>query len=344
MDIDIIRKIVDHANDYGIRVQDFERLVDAFDSADEVVPNVTLKVGDAHATYDVIYADNVRTSTLLLHHVPGGKLFIVAPRVSTRTAERLRDLGMNFLDANGNAYVRFDSVLIDVRGRTGEIDSSKYALTPTGTNLFSTKRAQVMFALISWPDLVNAVLKDLAAVSGVSIGAAQTTLQLMEQASFIVATGTKRTDRRLQQVDAMIDAWVAAYPTGLGAPARTKLAEGELSRTALETSSDAVDLSGEAAARWIRQPETFTIYTENGTLPREAAMAGRWTTRTNEPNIFVRKRFWTDPAEALGEARISGLRIAPPLLVYADLMASGDSRQREAAAQYRSEHARLRAN
>lgn len=346
VDIDIIRKIVDHARDYGIRVQNIDRLSSEFDNTDDVFPNVTVNVGDAHATYDVVYADNPRASTLPLHTTSGRNLFIVAPRVSARSAERLRNLGANFLDANGNAYVRFGSVLIDVRGRTGEIDSSKYALTPTGTNLFSTKRAQVMFALISWPDLVNAVLKDVAAVSGVSIGAAQSTLQLMEQASFIVSLGTKRTDRRLQQVDALIDAWVTAYPTGLGAPGRTKRVEGDFSRATLEAGSDVIDLSGEAAAPWIRQPETFMIYTRGGTLPREAALAGRWTTRTNEPNIFVRNRFWTDPMVAFGGAQSqpSGLRIAPPLLVYADLMASGDSRQREAADSYRTEHARLRAN
>lgn len=346
MDIDIIQKIIEHARDYGIRIQDLDRLINEFDRTAGNFPNVRLQVGDAEAAYDVVYAENMRTSPLPLHVAPGRGLFIVTPRVSSRTAERLRDLGANFLDANGNAYVRFDNVLIDVRGRSGEVDSSKYALTPTGTNLFSTKRTQVMFALISWPDLVNAVLKDLAAVSGVSIGAAQSTLQLMEQAAFIVATGTRRADRRLQHVDAMIDAWVAAYPTGLGAPARTKLLHGEFSRTTLESSSDAIDLSGEAAAQWIRRPETLTIYTRNGGVPREAAQAGRWTTSTNEPNIFVRKRFWTDPAEALegAETRTPGIHIAPPLLVYADLMASGESRQREAAAQYRSEHARLRAN
>lgn len=347
MDNDIIDRIIDHAREYGVRVDEIATNDDET-ATGTTVARVKLSVGRNHATFDAIYDEALSPSTLALRlrSLPGTRTLMLAPRVSSRTAARLRDWGANFLDANGNAYLRFGDVVIDVRGRTGEIDASRYSLTPSGTNLFSAKRAQVIFSLISWPQLVNQVLKDLAAVAEVSIGAAQSTLGMLERAGFIVMIDSGRRGRRLHNVDALIDAWVAAYPAGLGSRERALAFRGDLDVAGLEASADRIDLSGEAAAPWIRQPETLTIYTRDRSVPKDAAMAGRWTTRTSEPNIFVRNRFWTPPSEVADNHLPAhrGLRIAPPLIVYADLLASGEPRQRETAQKYRSEHARLRAD
>jgi len=100
---------------------------------------------------------------------------------------------------------------------------------------------------------------------------------------------------------------------------------------------DDVDLlvSGEAAVSKYIRPETMTIYA--GEFTGKVASLNRWRS-DREPNIFVRTRFWCDPYEepALGE-----VRVAPSVLIYADLRASGDSRQAEAARLLRENDDRL---
>lgn len=270
----------------------------------------------------------------------GPPLLVMGARVTPRNADGFRALGINYLDANGNAYFKFGNVLVDVRGRTGDPLATQYKDKAATSNLFSPKRAQVIFALISWPDILNTKLREIAHTAGVSVGFAQRTLVDMETANYIDAVAAQRDGRRLNNVDALIDGWVASFPAALGSPTKTRSFQGSFDPNALTGEGAEVYISGEGAAGWIRHSETWTLYCND--IPREAAAAGRWTARSIEPNIFIRPVFWNEPVHQANDVN-KRVRVAPPLLVYADLIASGESRQREAAEQYRSEHVELRA-
>lgn len=298
--------------------------------------------GSQNQTYLALLSPHMRMpDSYLSNSWPGTPLLVLGAKVTPRNADKLRQMGVNYLDANGNAYFKFGDVLVDVRGRTGDPIANFHQDKPATSNLFSPKRAQVIFALISWPDLINAKLSDLARSADVSVGFAQKTLTDLEAANYIQTVGSGRQGRRLNNIDALIDGWVAAFPGGLGSPENTRAFRGDFDLSYLSEDGPEVYVSGEAVAGWIQRHATWTLYSD--TIPREAASAGRWTARSSDPNIFVRPRFWNEPADHPG--LFSGqIRNAPPLLVYADLMASGESRQREAAQHYRSENARLRAN
>ena len=268
----------------------------------------------------------------------GPPLLVLGAKITPRNADRLRELGINYIDANGNAYFNFGNVLVDVRGRSGDPLATQYQDKPTMSNLFSPKRAQVIFALISWPDVVNAKLREIAHVAGVSVGFAQRTLADLEVANYITTVASGRGGRRLNDLDALIDGWVASFRATLGSPEKTRRFRGDFDPDVLSDDGADIYISGEAAAGWISRNETWTLYCNE--IPREAAAAGRWAARSSEPNIFVRPIFWNEPSGLDVRPR---LRTAPPLLVYADLITSGDSRQREAAEHIRSEHADLRA-
>lgn len=267
----------------------------------------------------------------------GTPLLVLGARITPRNADHLRELGINFIDINGNAYFSFGNVLVDVRGRSGDRLASQYQARATVSNLFTPKRAQIIFALISWPEIVNAPLREIARVAGVSVGFAQRTVAALEAAGYIRAIAGGREGRRLNDIDSLIDGWVASFRAAFGSPERTRAFRGQFDREALSEEGAPVYVSGEAAADWIARNSTWTLYSDE--IPREAAAAGRWVARASDSNIFVRPVFWNEPEASQGPR----LRTAPPLLVYADLMTSGDSRQREAAGHLRSEHADLRA-
>ncbi|GAB2833028.1 type IV toxin-antitoxin system AbiEi family antitoxin [Microbacterium insulae] len=256
---------------------------------------------------------------------------VMGTRINERSADMFRRHGVNFLDEAGNAYVDFEGVHIDVRGRRNESKpAAKEFSGIRSTNLFSTKRSQVIFALMTWPDLLSAPLRSLAHTAGVSLGQAQETLTLLQEANFVSDT----VDRKLYRGKELFDQWTAAYPTGLGAPSRVRGFSGEVQQLDTDGESSLV-VSGEAAVPNQLRPQTLTVYVDR-LSPRMIA-ANRWRT-DREPNIFVRTRFWRDPA---GDPLPGTITLAPPTLIYADLLASGDGRQAEVAEQLRQSDDRL---
>ncbi|MGN7191145.1 type IV toxin-antitoxin system AbiEi family antitoxin [Curtobacterium sp. MCBA15_004] len=251
----------------------------------------------------------------------GRPRLLIGPRVTTQSADRFRALGVNFVDTVGNAFIRDEALLIDVRRPGGAAVST--ASAPGDVNLFSIKRSQVLFALLTWPGLVDAPLRRIAEASGVSIGLAKEVVDHLSQRSGDVRDlwpGGRSRDR-------FVDQWVAAFPSGLGASRRTRRF---VARTLDVGPADGVQIavSGERGAPWIRSPETLSVWVRP--WDPMVAVRNRWRS-IGEPNVFVREMFWRAPSA--GDASIT---LAPPLLVFAELMAMNDSRAREAAEEVRS--------
>lgn len=326
----------DRAAEYNVRI---DSLVDLERGATKTLAK--LHRGDQKQEYLAVVSPTMAMpDTYSLTEWTGTPLLVLGAKVSPRNADRFRMLGINYLDANGNAYFRFGNVYIDVRGRVGDPIAELYMEKPATQNLFSPKRAQVIFALISWPELVTAKLHEVAQCAKVSIPFVQKTIADLEAANFIDTVSSGRDGRRLNNMNALIDGWTAAFSAGLASETRTRSFRGDFNLTYLDDEGPVVYLSGEAIADWIQRHTTWTLYCD--VVPHEAAAAGNWTARSSEPNIFVRTPFWNEPMgrEGLFTGRI---RNAPPLLVYADLMASGEPRQREAARHYRENNDQLRA-
>ncbi|MEO6532222.1 MAG: type IV toxin-antitoxin system AbiEi family antitoxin [Pseudolysinimonas sp.] len=237
----------------------------------------------------------------------------VTDQVSARTAEVLRRMNIHFVDAAGNAFLATDGWYVDVRGRrrpdTAEL---QYVPLESEPNLYSARRAQVVFALLSWSDLLDSSVRTLADAAGVSVGIAQST--------------TKQLRRRglwPDQEDArsvLIDGWAAAFPETLG----RSLTIRSLRAEQFETFYGPVLASGESAPSAQMRATSGVVYVDE--LSTELLMLNRWRT-DGPPNLIVRRCFWSHPSAVDHEA--------PPLLVYGDLQASGDPRVRSVANEYR---------
>lgn len=259
-------------------------------------------------------------------------VFVFGQRVNERSADMFRRRGLNYLDEAGNAFVSFENVRIDVRGRRAEgarVESS--AASGSAANLFSTKRSQVICVLLAWPELLDAPLRHMAMISGVSLGQVQKTMAELQVAGFLSEEGGRK---RLRHGRELLDQWAAAFPAGLGGPQRTRTFAGDIGT--FETPPGvAASLSGESALTGRIRPETLTIYVDSVSVKALIAK-NRWRT-DRRPNIFVRSQFWQLP-----DAPTEGIATAPAPLVYADLLASGDGRQVEMAQALRGNDARLR--
>lgn len=327
MDDQLVQGIEKHFNELGLRIVEPITLTDI--PQQDTVP-VTLAHQHGQAAYRVGYANTLTVSSAdgVRPHLHGNeRLLLLGPRVTERSAEMFRRLGINYLDSSGNAFIDFDGVLIDVRGRRSQVPDSAGSRRQTrgGVNLFSAKRSQVIFALLSWPELLENSVRKLASVAGVSLGQAQETLELLTQYGFL-------DDRRhlmRQHRDRLIDQWAAAFPTGLGSDSKTERFSGPWRN--FDPGDTKVWVSGEAATPELLRPETIVLYSED--FPLELMRAHRWRRDEAQPTIFVRNQFWHPPEDVVGH----GIHQAPWLMIYADLIAANDSRQREAAEQLREQ-------
>ncbi|MGH8827490.1 MAG: type IV toxin-antitoxin system AbiEi family antitoxin [Jiangellaceae bacterium] len=243
--------------------------------------------------------------------------------VAPKTADSFRRAGVQYADTAGNAWVEFGDVLLDVRGRPRPKQTPRRARA-TG-NLLSTSRAQVVFALLAWPELWHAPQRELAHAAGVSLGQAHNTLALLAEAGYHRnQTNPGRTD--------LLDLWAAAYPTGLAQRLTLANYHGKVDPVR-PVPGAALFVSGESAAINLLRPASVTVHVDD--LDPRLPVVNRWRS-DGEPNIVVRKKFWRAP----GLSEAPAVHQAPWPLVYADLLASDDPRVRGVAKDWKAQHAR----
>lgn len=306
---------------------------DAADSGVDAVVRLSRESGTAR-TYSVEIKRTVPSElATALHPYASLPMLVVARSITEQAAGLLRERGIDYIDEAGNAHIAWGDVLIDVRGRrkTGGRTS---AISSRGTKAFSRAGLQVGFVLLSWPTMAGEPLRRLAAASGVSLGTAQAVVDDLAKAGYLydVAGG-----RRLGRAGELLNRWSEAYSTRLSpalilgdfeAPDISwwRGSEDELTRLN-------VQVGGEAGASFLDRhliPATLTLYADE--RPRSLIVQRRMVRAEQAGNVHIRRRFWRMAGQAW---------IVPPTLIYADLLASGDPRQREHADRIRTSDDRL---
>lgn len=254
---------------------------------------------------------------------------VLADHVDARRADALRRSDAWFVDTEGRMFVQAPGVLIDVftARRTGRADASR-ATARTPSNLMSPSRARVVFALLAWPGLSAQPVRTIAAAAGASSGLAGQVVAALEADRHLTAGR-----ERLLDVGGLLDQWATSYARGLGRSIELGRFSGPPDLSAWERAGTLVHVSGEAAIDSLVGPDLVLYVPE---LDLRSAAASRWRSpRDGGANIVVRRRFWSPPLVGEVGSSAPGAPVravpAPAPLVYADLIASGDPRQREAA-------------
>ena len=255
---------------------------------------------------------------------------LVTPYVAPPMAQRLRQKGVQFLDAEGNAFLdqKTPRVLVwETGNRPIKPPPHERRLT-----VFRAAGLRVIFPFLCLPTTTEATYRDLARMAGVALGTVAKTIEELEHLRYV-----RRTQGHfvLEKRERLLDAWVDAYPRELRPllePQRFRTDKAEWWKQADWTLLGAW-LGGEPAAavmtRHLR-PALATVYLAGG-LP-EMAKALRLA-KDEQGNVEVLQKFWNFDQEAG-----PGPRMVPPLLVYADLLATGDARNLETAALLRERY------
>ena len=280
-------------------------------------------------------AHGARGPVLVTPHEP----LVLGHRISRRSADAFREAGIQFVDSLGNAFVTFGNIFVEVQGRAETtlrpVNDAHTVRRHQPANIFSSRRSQVIMALLTWPKLSTAKVREIATAAGVSTGQAHDAIIQLQDARFLVAES-----KRLDQIDKLLDLWTAAYPAGLGQTLEIASYHGDPARPINSPPpGQKFYLSSESAqGSGIVHPMTLTIYLDH--MEPKFPVRNRWNADPGRPaNIFVRRKFWTSPY-ADDEAASADGHNAPWPLVYADLIATRDARLNEVAKDWRARFAR----
>lgn len=288
----------------------------------------TLRRGRKRAPFQIEVRRALRPSTLgpVLLRLQALKppALLLTDYVTPQMAKLLRDAGIAFADTAGNAYLEFGGNILYVTGNTPEQRPREEKVV----RAFQATGLRVVFALLCAPELVTRPTRELAAMLEVANGTVGRVIDDLTHLGFVTTTGKR--DRRLQNAKGLLERWVMMYPVHL----RPTLLRGRLTTDEPDWwKNEKLDplhvvLGGEPAADRLTQylkPGMVTLYARGEPRPLNEIVA-RHPLRTDPAGeVEVLEAFW--PAEIATEK--PGL--APTPLIYADLLATGDTRCIETA-------------
>jgi hypothetical protein len=264
---------------------------------------------------------------------------LVADYINPNMAQRLKTMGVQFIDAAGNAYLNQPPVYVHVTGN--KKPDTQVAFKEGVNRAFDATGLKVVYGFLCDPELVDATYRVIAERTGVALGTIGRVLNGLTEAGFIVGRGRGK-GRRLVKKRRLFDRWVEAYPEKLKPKQRVGdfVADDPYWWEKVNAEEYGAYWGGEIAAEKYTKylkPQTATLYLPEYTGKKLLARARLRKLREGEVGgqgvVKIYRPFW--PVEDEGRhynnkmAEIPG--VVNPILVYADLIATGDSRNLETA-------------
>lgn len=244
---------------------------------------------------------------------------LAAPHIAPDAAQALAADGIPFVDAAGNAYFAGPGLFVRVVGREPLKDLPR---PPAAPRLFAAKGMRVMFVLLALPDYLGRPQREIAATAQVAVGTVAGVFEGLRTLGYLREGAAPRLVRRPD----LMTQWVNTY-------IQRKLYETRVEnfRAADPEWWKAIDLKaydacfgGDVAAAKLTgylKPALCIVHTfgDATRLKRDARMRA-----DPQGDILITDAFWRFPADQREDT-------APPLLVYAELLATGDPRAIETA-------------
>lgn len=249
------------------------------------------------------------------------RALVVSDYVNPSLAQRLKDLDIWFIDTAGNAYINQPPLFVFIKGNKKPEPLGK----PPATRAFNPTGLKVLFAFLCEPELVNAPYRDIANMAQVALGSVGWVIADLKEQGFLIETAKRR--RKLKNLKKLIERWAEAYPQQL----RHKLLIGRFTSAEpvwwKNTRLQALGayMGGEIAAEYLThylKPETITLYVRHDLHELKLAFKLK-----NDPRgeVELLKPFWDKKYDWKDGKTVH------PILIYADLLASGEPRNIETA-------------
>jgi hypothetical protein len=244
-------------------------------------------------------------------------LLLITNHVTDFLADKLKQENIEFIDTVGNVFINQPPLFLFVKGNKllGFLKQAPLnrAFKPTGL--------KIIFAFLYNTELLNKNYREIAKNAGVALGTVGWVMRDLMQLGYLIKTKNKQ--NILIHKEKLFEQWNAEYAERL----RPKLFLGKYTGNLinLDFNNKNIRLGGETAAEKITNylnPQITTLYAKKDYL-NQFLLDYRLKANING-TIEIYDYFW-NPRDNDNE------QIVPPMLVYADLVATGDQRNIETA-------------
>ena len=256
---------------------------------------------------------------------------MIIPQVTAAMADRLRDDDTQFMDTAGNCFINQPPLYLFIKGNKLQ----GVVKAPAVGRAFKQTGLRILYALLCNPGLENETYRAIAVKTDVALGMVNWVLNELNELGYLVETGKGRARHiRLIGKEKLLERWITGYAEQL----RPKLLMGRYRGTdgwwqKAVLKPEKAQWGGEVAAGKLTdylKPQTITVYVDKDNP--EAVLIQNRLKKDPEGDVELLQRFWTpDTIVPHGET-------VHPILVYADLMATGNQRNIETARILYDEH------
>lgn len=276
--------------------------------------------------YFAVEIKNIVTRAILGIAVQQLKLFkqkgmLVAKYVNPRIADELKKMDVPFIDTVGNAYINEPPLFIYIKGNK----PTDKDILEQPTRTFRPTGLQVIFALLCNPGLENKPFREIAIKADVALGTVGWVIYDLRRMGYLIDVGPR--NRRLVRKDNLLNKWIAAYPEQLRP--KKMIGRFKADNQYWWENADLKEIKalwgGEVAANIMTKylkPQIITVYAKQ---PIGGFLLKNRIKKDANGDIEILKMFWEFEQDHLQND------LVPPLLIYADLLATGDTRNIETA-------------
>ncbi len=246
---------------------------------------------------------------------------LIAFHIDAKTKKVLRELNIPYMESNGNLYLHKDKFFF-------WLDNNKpLKLNKEKTNRAFTKTGlQVVFHFLQFEEDINLPYRTIAELTGTALGNVPNVLNGLKEQGFLLQLNKKQ--YKLQNKKELLERWMTAYqqdlkPTLAIGTFRFLKQEDFLNWQNIPIRSGKSWWGGEPAADLFTnflKPEILTIYTLES---RSELIKHYRLIPDSKGNVQVFQKFWKK--DEVNDNTV------PPLLIYADLINTGDRRCMETA-------------
>ena len=267
------------------------------------------------------------------------KGILVADYINPKMAMRLKEEGIQYVDTVGNAYIETKEIFVFVKGNKQEVTKYKNKRV---SRAFGNTGLKTVYAFLCKPELIHATYREIAKKAGVAVGTVGWVLKDLKDAGYIKDRG-KKGQRDFINKRELLNRWVENYPEKLQPKQKIGdfIVEDRLWWKTFDIENYKIYLGGEIAAEKYTegylQMQDGIVYV-NKYAAKELIIKGRFQLDKNQNNraykVALYKKFWEPDVITDVDNYVH------PVLAYADLVATADPRNMEAAEVIYEKHLR----
>ncbi|QEC76958.1 type IV toxin-antitoxin system AbiEi family antitoxin [Mucilaginibacter ginsenosidivorax] len=278
---------------------------------------IELSNGTQQKTFPVV-VKNEATNTHLVHFVNLNEKFpdiiVIAKSIYPAIREQLRKLGLNYVDSNGNCYIKQSDWLFLIDGQ-----KAKNPVLVNKDRAFTKTGLQLVFHFLVDERYIKSTYRQMAEDYDTALGNINNIVTSLTEQGFLVRTAKK--ELKLLRKKALLEKWINTYeqklkpslyvgsfrlPGGPEQPWRNLLVKNTETQWGSEPAANIITDYLKPVQLTLYTTETITELIEKYRLIPD-----------DRGPLKIYSKFWKFNQDT---------NTVPPLLIYADLVNSGDPR------------------